>query len=173
MNINWQTLYFLIAIGVLLFAFPNGVGNIILFLITASFGIYTLYRMNRKKWENPAITKQERGRGVVLITFYTIMYALLETSWVLQGSGGLIGDTLDVLWTLLESIQGIVLLYLIFQVNLELNFYESTDPNSKEGIITRILKGRLYTQSNWHQSKCRQCKCAKCKFKEEKQNEHS
>ena len=168
MNINWQTLCFLIAIGVLLFAFPNGVGNIILFLITASFGIYTLYRINRKKWENPAITKQERGRGVVLITFYTIMYALLETSWVLQGSGDLIGGTIDILLSLLEGIQGIVLLYLIFQVNLELNFYESTDPNSKEGIITQILKGRLYTQSNWRQSKCRKCKCAECKFKENK-----
>ena len=155
MNINWQTIGFLLVVAVVLFSFPVGIGNIILFAVTCSFGLYTLHRMNRKKWDNPAITKQERGRGVILITFYTLMYTLLEISWILFESGDLIGNQLDIMWAMLEGIQGVVLLYLLFQVNLELNYYGNKD-YSNEGLFTRILKGRFYRQSNWGQ-KCKSC----------------
>lgn len=155
MNINWQTSGFLLIITVLLLILPVGIGNIILFSATSSFGLYTLCRMNRKKWDNPAITKQERGRGVVLITFYSLMYTLMELCWVLLEEGNLIGSTLDIMWAMLEGVQGIVFLYLLFQVNLELNYYGNHD-YSDEGLFTRILKGRFYRQSNWGQ-KCKSC----------------
>lgn len=150
LNVNWQTIGFLLIIATLLFSLPVGVGNAILFFSTCCFGLYTLRRMNRKKWDNPAITKQERGRGVVLISFYCLIYTLMTTSWVLQGSGDLLGDTLDLMWAILEGIQGVVLLYMLFQINLELNFYGNKD-FSDEGLITKILKGRFYRQSNWGQ----------------------
>jgi len=149
-NVNWQTVGFLSVISVLLFSLPTGVGNAILFAATSAFGYFTLGRMNRKKWDNPAITKQERGRGVVLITFYTLMYTLLEISWVIQKNGELIGSTINITWALLEGIQGIILMYLLFQVNLELNYYGNTD-YSDEGFLTKVLKGRFYKQSNWPQ----------------------
>ena len=154
-NVNWQTVGFLLIITTLLFSLPVGIGNIILFLSAFAFGLYTLCRMNRKKWDNPAITKQERGRGVILITFYTLMYSLMEVSWVLQGNGELLGDTLDLMWAVLEGIQGVIFLYLLFQVNLELNAYGNKDYHD-EGLFTRILKGRFYRQSNWGQ-KCKSC----------------
>lgn len=155
MNINWQTSGFLLIITVLLLILPVGIGNVILFSATSSFGLYTLCRMNRKKWDNPAITKQERGRGVVLITLYSLMYTFMELCWVLLEEGSLIGSTLDIMWAMLEGVQGVVFLYLLFQVNLELNYYGNKD-YSDEGLFTRILKGRFYRQSNWGQ-KCKTC----------------
>jgi hypothetical protein len=102
--------------------------------------------MNRKDWDNPAITKQERGRAVFIIAIYSALYVFVMFYWFQQNSAE-INEFDNVLLATLGYIQGIMLNYLDFQVNIELNHYGNTDCQD-EGLWTRIIKGRDYQQSN-------------------------
>jgi hypothetical protein len=146
LNLNNTTLLFFLIIILLFFVFPTGVVNIFLFAEVAFFGIYTLRRLNRKKWDNPAITQQERGRAIRIIVFYAAAYCCIMMYWLLINELDEF-DNFFFLLTIMGCIQGIMLNYLIFQVNLELNYYGNTD-HSGEGLITKIIKGRFYKQSN-------------------------
>jgi len=147
LNLNKATILFLFAIIWLWLILPTGIVNLFLFTGVVIFSYYTRRRMNKKVWPNEAITKAERGRLVYLIAIYASTYLCLESYWIINAQGNSIGDTADMAWALLEICQGILLLYTIFQVNLELNHYGNQDYN-EEGVFTRFIKGRAYQQSN-------------------------
>ena len=145
LNLNNTTFLFFLIIILLFLVFPTGGVNILLFAEVAIFGIYTLRRLNRKKWDNPAITQQERGRAIRIIVFYASANCFIMMYWLLIHLNKL-NEFDNFLFTIMGCIQGIMLNYLIFQVNLELNYYGNTD-HSGEGLITKIIKGRFYKQS--------------------------
>lgn len=153
MNINRHTVLFTIIALLLFFMMPYRLANIIAFFLLVLFSISTLCRMNRKKWKNEAITKQERGRSVYIIAIYSTAYLcyLLNSSlydiFYHPSMFILLSNLNNMIYITLEYCQAIMLMYLVFQVNLELNHYGSK-VNTEEGILTRILNGRLYRQSN-------------------------
>jgi hypothetical protein len=145
-NLNKTTLLFLLIILLVFLFIPINVAIIGLFTEVVIFSIYTLRRMNRKDWDNPAITKQERGRAVYIIAIYSALYVFVMFYWFQQNSAE-INEFDNVLLATVGYIQGIMLNYLIFQVNIELNHYGNTGYQD-EGLWTRIIKGRDYQQSN-------------------------
>lgn len=142
---NEVILYFLVLFFIFL-ALPPALANLLIFGEVAAFSFYTVKRLGRKEWQNQAMTKQERGRAIHMIAFFALTYCFVCIARILLHPV-IIEDAYDLIDMLLQYFLGILLNYLVFQVNLELNYYGNRD-YSDEGLLTRIIKGRYYRQSN-------------------------